>query len=303
MKDIAQNSLDHLGEPAKKILTLSDEERIKRINGERWIGYTRAVSIMRKLDELFEYPKTHRMPNLLIVGRTNNGKTMIVERFADKHPADDNLVGEEIYVPVLNIQAPPVPDENRFYNTILDRFFAPYKPSEHVSKKQVQVISLLKRVGLRMLIIDEIQHILAGHMDKQRQFLNVIKYIGNELKIPIVGVGTKDAIRALQNDPQLANRFEPAPLPKWKMDEEYLKLLMSFERMLPLKKPSNLIETSMATKLLSLSEGTIGELSMLLRKAGKKAIISGKEYIDFNILDSVDWTTPSQRKQSIESMI
>jgi len=30
---------------------------------------------------------------------------------------------------------------------------------------------------------------------------------GNELKIPLVGVGTIDAVRAIQTDPQLANRF------------------------------------------------------------------------------------------------
>jgi len=295
--------VEHLSPAAEKLLDLSDDERIERILGERWIGYTRAIKITKRLDALLKYPKTHRMPNLLIVGRTNNGKTMIVSRFASKHPASDNMEGDDVDVPVLMIQAPPVPDENRFYNIILDRLFAPYKPHDHVSKKQIQVISLLKRVGLKMLIIDEIQHILAGHLDKQRQFLNVIKYIGNELKVPIVGVGTKEAIRAIQNDPQLANRFEPEPLPKWQMDEEYLKLLMSFERMLPLRKPSNLIETSMATKILSLSEGTIGEMSMLLRRAAVTAIETGSECINLKTIDAIDWSIPSQRRLSVENIV
>jgi superfamily II DNA or RNA helicase len=36
-----------------------------------------------------------------------------------------------------------------------------------------------------MLIVDEIHHLLAGSATRQRQFLNVLKYLGNELKIPI----------------------------------------------------------------------------------------------------------------------
>ena len=36
--------------------------------------------------ELFEYPKRLRMPNLLIVGPTNNGKPMIAEKFRRDRP-------------------------------------------------------------------------------------------------------------------------------------------------------------------------------------------------------------------------
>ena len=52
-----------------------------------------------------------------------------------------------------------------------------------------------------MLIIDDVQHVLAGPTLKQRHFRNVIKYLGNELQIPIVGVGTRDAFNALSDRP------------------------------------------------------------------------------------------------------
>jgi hypothetical protein len=48
---------------------------------------------------------------LLIVGDTNNGKTMIVNRFERLHLADDNPDGETIRLPVLIVQAPPTPAE------------------------------------------------------------------------------------------------------------------------------------------------------------------------------------------------
>jgi hypothetical protein len=80
--------------------------------------------------------------------------------------------------------------------------------------------------------------VLAGRLLKQRQFLNVIKHLGNELQIPIVAAGTQDAFNAIQTDPQLANRFETAGLRRWTMGEDYLRLLASFEVALPLEQRS-----------------------------------------------------------------
>lgn len=296
------STYSHLNDSAVEALTLSDAERIHKIRSERWIGYPKAKQILAKLEDLLIYPRTHRMPNLLVVGDTNNGKTMLAQRFMNLHPADDNPDGEGIIAPVLLVQAPPVPDEGRFYNAILEMLFAPYRPSERIDKKQFQVIKLLRYIGLKVLVIDEIHHILAGNMNRQKAFLNVIKYLGNELQISIVGVGTKDAFRALQTDPQLSNRFEPVTLPRWEMDHDFQRLLASFERMLPLKQPSGLAQQELASTLFAMSEGYIGELSRLLSDASALAIKSGTEQISAKLLQQLDWTPPSRRKRQLEGI-
>lgn len=292
--------MKHLNDTAAALLTLEKAERIERIRASRWIGYPRAQAILTRLEDLLVYPRTHRMPNLLVVGDTNNGKTMLVQRFFARHPPEDNPSGDGVHVPVMYMQAPPVPDEGRFYNALLELLFAPYKPNDRVDKKQFQVIKMLRYIGLRVLIIDEIHHVLAGNLNKQRAFLNVLKYLGNELQISLVGVGTRDAFRALQTDPQLANRFEPAVLPRWQFDTDFLRLLASFERMLPLQKPSLLHETSLASKLFSLCEGYLGELSHLLMDAAVYAVETGKEQIDVRLIDDLGWVSPSERKRQIE---
>jgi transposase len=156
---------------------------------------------------------------------------------------------------------------------------------------------------VRLLIIDEIHHILAGPINRQRQFLNVLKYLGNELKIPLVGVGTIDAVRTIQTDPQLANRFEPVALRRWQMNRDWQMLLASFERILPLRKPSQLAELSIATALLAWSEGTIGELASLLRTAATAAIETGEECITERLLKQIDWMPPSSRRTAIEAIL
>lgn len=293
----------HLRDETRLLLSLRDDERVQRIRGARWIGYSRAKEVLAKLQELLEHPRVHRMPNLLIVGPTDNGKTMIADRFARQHPPSDNTEGEGIIVPVLFVQAPTKPDENLFYNALLDAIFAPYKASDHPSKKYSQIVRTFQQLKLKMLIIDEIQDILAGHLEKQRQLLNVIKHLGNELKIPIVALGVKDAIRALQNDPQLANRFEIAPLPRWQLDQDFLRLLVSFERMLPLRQASDLTELSIATRLHGMSEGLIGALATVLRKAAIVSIEQGVERIDHKMLDSIQWTPPSEARRAAEKLV
>ncbi len=287
----------HLLPKAAAYLDRPDAERLTYIRSPRWIGYTQAKTILARLEELLVHPKSHRMPNLLIVGDTNNGKTMLVRRFCNQHKPDDNPEGEAAVVPVLFMQAPPVPDEGRFYNTILELLFAPYKPGDRADRKQFQALKVMKAVGLKMLVIDEIHHILAGSMTKQKAFLNVIKYLGNELEIPIVGVGTRDAFRAIQTDAQLSNRFERALLPRWRNDQEFLRLLATFERVIPLQYPSNLKDGSLADKIYSMSEGYLGEISQVLIGAATKAVETKKECIDKKLLDHLDWVPPSERRK------
>ena len=287
--------VDHLSKAAQAALLLPDDQRIERISGARWIGYTRAQDILTKLDDLLAYPHQPRMPNLLLYGATGNGKTMIINRFIRRHPTSDNPGGDAVVVPVLAVQAPPLPSESRLYDAILEALFAPYKARENVSKKQFQVLRLLRAVNTRMLVIDEIHHILVGPTNQQRIVMNAVKYLSNDLQIPLVGVGTLEAVRAIQADPQLASRFHRAELALWRMVREYRKLLASFERMLPLKRPSKLAREPVATKLLAMTEGTIGELSTLLKTAAIYAVRTGVERIDEPVLAGLEWAPPSAR--------
>lgn len=293
----------HLHTAARAALDLPTAERIEHMRRSRWIGYTRAKQLLAKLDDLLTHPKTHRMPNLLIVGDTNAGKTMLANRFVQLHPADDNPDGDAVIVPVLVVQAPPGPEESRFYNAILEALFAPYNPRERVAQKQVQVLRILKQIGLRILIIDAVHNVLTGPVNKQRQFLNVLKYLGNDLQIPLVGLGTTEALRAIQADPQLANRFEPAALPRWRLNQEFQMLLASFEQALPLREPSRLADKQVARKLLALSEGSLGELSSLLTAAAVYAVQTGAERIDEQSLAALDWVPPSERRRRAESLV
>lgn len=288
----------HLSDITASKLELPDAERIQYIRKPRWISYPRAKAILEKLDELLDHPDQARMPNMLVIGETNNGKTAVVSRFRDQHPPDTNITGEAVKIPVLYIQAPPSPDEAGLYTAILERLFEDYPRTESKDARRNRVVSVLRRVDLGMIMVDEIHHLMAGSYVNQRNCLNVLKYLGNELRVPLVGIGTAEALRAVQTDPQLSNRFTPELLPRWKAGEADLhKLLASFERIIPLKKPSMLSTRALATQIVELCDGTIGEMSTLLNAAAVEAIKSSVEQITPVVIGRCGYVGPAKRKQ------
>ena len=238
------------------------------------------------------------MPNLLIVGDSNNGKTALLTKFDQSHLAYIDEKTDKLINPVLMIQAPPEPDEKRFYNAILEKLFAPTRTSEKIDSRQSRVKNLLKHLEVKAIVIDEIHHVLAGSPSKQRLFLNVLKHLSNELQIPLICAGTKLAFNAIQSDSQLANRFEPRILPRWTNNTEYKRLLLSFSMVLPLKKESSLVEGSIANKILTYSDGLIGEISKILELSTILAIESGAEHITNSIIENIDYIPPTQRKKA-----
>jgi len=294
------NDLNHLIPNAQKTAQLPGAERIARIRADRWIGYTQAQKALAKLEDLFTHPERQRMPNLLIVGPTNNGKTMLVEKFRRQHPVTTSDDGQTEQIPILAMQMPSDPTISRFYTMLLYSLNAPSFGSRRVSDLEELSLRILRQVGLRMLVIDELHNVLAGSGPQQRQFLNLLRFLGNELRIPLVCVGTKEAYLAIRSDDQLENRFEPFSLPLWTLDDEFSSLLASFAAVLPLRRASQLHLPDIAHYILSKSEGTIGEITTLLTRSAILAVETGSECIDRQILGLVDYSSPTERRRTFE---
>lgn len=284
------------------VRSLADEDqvaRIRRIRTDRWIGYARAEAALETLEDLLSFPKRTRMPNLLVVGPTNNGKTMIVEKFRRAHPVRQAIDAPDgtARMPVLKVQMPPGPDECRLFGAILDALGMPHAPQGRVTAKQDAALRVLRAIGVRVLVIDELHNLLSGSALQQRRLLNLLRWLGNELQIALVGVGTAEALRAIRSDDQLANRFEPFPLPLWVDNDGFRRLLSTLEAVLPLRRPSGLAEPALASRILAGSEGVLGEIVSMVTRAAVLAISSGVEAITMRMLDGSGFVRPSERRR------
>ncbi len=293
-------SLSHLAPASQEVVLLSNDERIRYIRKDRWIAYTRAQKTLEKLDELISWPQKQRMPNLLIIGPTNNGKTMIIEKFRKNCSASAPLGMNHEFMPVVLVQVPSEPSVARFYALILSALGAPMRPQARIVDLEQTALRLLRAVKTKMLIIDELHNILAGGSHVRRAFLNLIRFLGNELKITIVGVGTREAYLAIRTDDQLENRFEPLPLPIWEEGDEHLALLASFTAVLPLKRPSVIATPDMSKYIIEKTGGTIGEMGKLLISAAIEAVNTGEECINQRTLKLAKYQSPGERRRSFE---
>ena len=210
------------------------------------------------------------MPNLAISAQTNNGKTRLLKHFLSLHQATKGS-GGTISAPVFYLQCPGFPDESRLYNSILLKLCKRFRPSAPPQEKLVLVLDALSKIELRVL--------------------------ANELRISIVCLGTEEMMRVIRSVSSVENRFTPTVLPRWQTDNEFRKLVASFEKIIPLKYPSDLQSATLTSKLLTRSEGTIGELKMLLAATATDAMRNGTERITEEIIDRCKYMSPSERKQ------
>lgn len=285
------NDFPHLNKDIKVLMALSKEERINYLYSDKWIGYDKARNILNLLDDILNQPKKIRPQSLLIVGEPNMGKTTIVKKFIDRHPQTEivNQFNEttELYKHYLSIDAPVGADEKKLYIAILEKFFVAFKHTAPVVQLRYQVNYLFRQFHIKMLIIDEIHNFLTGTAIKQREVMNVLKNLSNELGLSIIGIGTKEAVQILYSDSQHASRFDVAELTSWALDNNFRRLLTSYEQLLPLMKPSNLANKDLATPIFDMSRGNLGDIIRLLTDCAKEAICSEKEYIDISIINQL----------------
>ena len=116
---------------------------------------------------------------------------------------------------MLVVQMPSEPSVSRFYTALLAATGAPMRPRYPAGRPGAARAALLRAAGVRVLVIDELHNVLGGRGDRRREFLNLLRFLGNELRIPLVGVGTREAYLAIRSDDQLENRFAPFTLPRW----------------------------------------------------------------------------------------
>lgn len=292
----------HLDPVYRRYAALPDSERIAWIKADRWIGFDQASAALTRLTALMDYPSRDRMPCLLIYGDTGMGKTKIVRKFERAHPATLCQATGVTSRPVVVVQVPPEPIERDLYRELLASMEAPAIATGTFAREKDLCRSLLRTVGARMIILDEVNGMLAGTYRQQRIFLNALRFLANDLRVPLVCAGTDLARQALLTDAQLAERFEAFHLKPWKNDLAFAGLLNSLGRILPLREPSDFENTRVRARIHTLTSGVTARIFRLIETTAEDAVQSGKDRIDIDsfgddlILPLVSMTQTKRRR-------
>lgn len=269
----------------KNILELPDKARIKIIKKGIWVQYPLADKLISHLEELLYQPKRPRMEGRGIIGDTNNGKTSIVQEFIDIQKRKSGNKDDDFY-DILYVEAPEVPSVKSLYIEILTECNLKHSTKTGTTEQLKQkMLKALRDLNVKMLFIDEIHNLLSAQNERiLQQCLNALKGLSNRLQIPIILVGTEEAEGVIKSDGQILSRYRIIRLNKWKKDKSFLLLLKSFEKALPLRKPSNLHNSEISKMMYELSEGILGNISIIIRESAIEAIKTGEERITTRII-------------------
>lgn len=275
----------HLDPKTQAWLELPDLERANRMLIDRFITHERLQPIMDHIDFLRFSPPKSRASGLVVSGLPGSGKTMIARAIERRYPPIAAEGSKAASLPVLTIEMTGAREARALYDRILTELGVP-DPKRYVgSDRERMVLKLCRAANLRLLVVDEIQDILTSTARQQRIALDTIKFLMNQLSMPVLALGTAQAPDAMQVDEHLNARFTYRSLPVWKQDTYLVNFLDALERVLPLKQPSQLSSLPITTALLRLSDGVLDPMMRLITYAAAHAVESGTEQITPQLLE------------------
>ncbi|WP_258554525.1 TniB family NTP-binding protein [Photobacterium damselae] len=148
-----------------------------------------------------------------------------------------------------------------------------------------RVIETSKRVGLKLLVIEECQELFERTSHNQRQDIrDRLKMISDECRLPIVFVGLHSAELILEDSQWNRRIMVRRTLPYIKITDEsaidnYLDVLEALEKTVPLPFKVPLTDVDFAMRLLSASKGILGEIKELIAAALEVALENNKRCI------------------------
>jgi len=292
----AEDRYPHLAPLVAMMAGEDDEKRISYIQRDRFVPYAQAEEILNEFEMLYRMEDAVRPQGRLLIGRSLMGKSTLLDEFMRNHRASDNPDGDAAVVPVVYVQYPDQAKEGIF-SEILTKLNAHLPTNAKSQDVRAHAVGLLRRVGVRMILIDEFHNVLEGSASAQKRAMNSVKYLMNELRRPIVVAGTKDVLNAVKSDEQIYSRLAPMPIRRFEDDSRFQELLGGFEMLMPLRKESGLVEPVLSSYIYQHTLGIIGHVADLLNKTAILAIREGCERITPELIDATKWEVRKSEKE------
>lgn len=249
----------------KQLAQRPDAERIAIVRAGTWIPYPLAKKALAQLAYVLNQPSSSRMVGLTLVGPTNNGKTTIIREFMESNRRQA-AVPEAERPEFLYVETPPVPNISMLYSQILRGVGDLKADKGTTNQKLARVLHILPQLRPRMMFLDEIHNVLAGSAKQSEAFLNTLKYLSNQLRLPVVLIGTDAASNVIRTDEQVLSRYPAFSLPGWSCDENFTRLVQIILSTFPLRRASKLSAPTVK-RLHDRSKGALGGVVQILQSA------------------------------------
>lgn len=224
-----------------------------------------------------------------IVGEWGVGKSRLQQRMVQLHPPI--RTSEGLNLDVICVKIPAEPRLKALVEFILKALGDPQwhaKESENIKTERIKHFA--KRVGLKILFLDEFQHFLdKGKPQLVKIMLDWLKVLIDENNFCVVIAGLDESLGILRQNPQLKDRFQRSiRLPRfdWRIEndrEEWLGILDAFYE--KISEQHDIVELhagDFAFRLYIACAGSIRRLRNTLHNAVEAAALENRREISVN---------------------
>jgi len=271
------------------IASRSDLER-KQLVEQIYITFPRLNRVGSLVEHCHQYSKIAAEPEcLLITGQPGAGKTTLLRGYARRYPRQATREG--ISVPVLDGAIPVPATVKHLVTELLSALGDPVPDKGTVVTQTQRLKRLIGECCVELIILDEFQHFI----DRDSNVIlvtvsNWLKDLLNQTGVPMVLIGMPYAEVILHANAQLERRFamraslDPFGWQTVERQTEWRMFLHYLDEQLPLLQRSGLADPEMALRIFCATEGVIGYVMKLIRRATALAIDERQECLDLKVL-------------------
>lgn len=265
------------------------EKKIAQVN-KIYIVYPRHQAILDRVEKCHRYSQFSAEPECMFIkGHTSAGKTTILEAHVSNHP--HSMIGGVRKTPVLSSIISSPATVKAVSTDLLDALGDPLAERGSVASQTMRIRRYMNDCDVEIIFMDELQHFIDRDSEKVLKTVSDwLKNLINTTRRPIILTGLPEAEAVLNANEQLSRRFahrvELLPFGFKTKDQilEFYTFLKLLEEKLPLDEASHLASSNLAPRIFYASDGYVGYVMKLVRKAAIAAIERGSKKLDRDLL-------------------
>lgn len=291
---------------------LSEYQAFQKRIEDLYVEHPEVKRIWKRIDRIREITKrgadNDESPNnLFIEGYSGAGKTQCLKKYVRNNPST-TIYDEECNVkiditPVLYMKLPVPFTYKGFYNNILKSIEPNYPHlNNDVDSIKHQAFSLMMKLQVEVLIIDEMDYLVASTFVQQKAVMENIKDICNSTNVSLVCVGTHEIEPLRTLNRQHRRRYPKTILGHFaSCDEVFLDFLQEIEKQLasPIKLNWSDPQSAFAPLLFELTGGLVGYIKPIIREVMELIGVFDEKFNDFSILKNISGTVLLQAQKNV----
>lgn len=279
--------LAHLVNDRVRSLALGPvDDCIEYLREDQWYNFPYAAALIERLQSMLSDNRFNVRPECLrVVAPTGMAKSTILEQFVSLHPSVTGEADNITKYPVLKIELPNDASLGALYETIMAALGTP-DPKLLLRKTGPYILNLLRRVQLRLLIIDEFQRLHWLPESKARLIAETAKWLANALRIPVVLAGTNQMDRIFDTDAQLGDRFKLYEIPPLLCNPGFRDMVYTILAYCPfrLKPQASIFSEKACSELIRKCAPSTDGLVRHIKKAAMRELAEGGQQMTLKAL-------------------